>query len=731
MAIKVESSSAESGDEKDPDKKILAEVHAFIKLVEDAEHDIRRLELEDQKFLSGEQWPDDIKRIRDLDGRPCLVINKMPQVVQQITNDQRQNRPAIKAHPVDDKGDVETAKVIQGMIRHIEYDSNADVAYDTAFDGSTTSGRGYWRLVTQYVSPTSFDQEIKIKRVRNAASVYFDPYSQEPDGNDANKAAVVEDLSPDEFKSKYPDSKISSSSDFESLGNQAPDWISKDRCRVAEYFYREYTQKEIVLLSNGETKLKEELQGYIAEVTAADPLINITVVRDRKTMVPVIKWCKVTGVEVLEKTDWLGIYIPIVPVYGTERYINGKRTLEGIVRNSIDAQRAYNYWTSAETEAIALAPRAPFIAAVGQIEGFEQIWETANTKNHSYLPYNPKSVDGTVLPPPQRNAFEPAVQAITNAKMFAADDVKATSGMYDAAMGAQGNETSGVAIQRRANQAQTSNFHFVDNLTRSIKHTGKILTDLIPKVYDTARATRVIAEDGEQKIVQVNAPFKDKNGKDLLYPLDTGKYDVTMDVGPSFASKRMEAASSMLEMTKSNPAITQLAGDLIVKNMDWPGAQEISERLKKALPPGMADDPAQKDKIPPQIQAQMQQQSQLIEQLTDRLNQSQDLIQQKTIELESKERIEFAKLENQSAIELAKLQSSESLEILSHQMSEISQRLSLLNFDAPIESPLDDDQDQNFAPEPPAGAPGAEQMEGEGAPQPTGGFPPGSSMEGP
>lgn len=734
MAIKIVSNGDDAKDISDPDKKILEDVHAFIKLVEEAESEIRTKELEDQEFLAGEQWPDDVRIKRNQDGRPCLVINKMPQIVQQITNDQRQNRPSIKAHPVDDKGDVETAKVIQGMIRHIEYDSNADAAYDTAYECSVTSGRGFWRVITEYVSPFSFDQKIKIKRIRNAPSVYFDPYAQEPDGSDANKAAIVEDLSPEEFKSLYPDSKVSNAESFESLGNQYPDWVSDKRCRVAEYFYREYKPGKIYQLSDGRVVTEKQLEELKDAVKASQPLANIQILKERKTMIPLIKWCKVTATEVLEKTEWLGKYIPIIPVYGTERNINGKRTLEGIVRNSKDAQRAYNYWTSAETEAIALAPRAPFIAAAGQLEGFEEIWATANVKNHSYLPYNPKSLDGTVLPPPQRNAFEPAVQAITQAKMFAADDVKSTSGMYDAAMGAKSNESSGVAIQRRANQAQTSNFHFVDNLTRSIKHTGRILTDLIPHIYDSARAARIIADDGEQKIIQVNQPFKDKQtGKDLLYRLDTGEYDVTMDVGPSFASKRQEASASMLEMTKALPGLMNTAGDLIVKNMDWPGAQELSERIKKTLPPGLVEDPAKQGQIPPQVQGQLQQMDQMIKQLTEKLTEAQERERTKLLEIESKERIEMAKLETQATIELSKLESKEALQLLAAQIAELDQRQKMLGMQEPFESTADEPemvepQDQQNLPDPNDGALSAESFD---QPQPTGGILPGSPMEGP
>lgn len=713
------SSFEEESDDKPRSKKdVLKEAHKRMQLAAEAEADNRRAALEDQEFRAGKQWPDNIMADRNSDGRPCLVINRIPQFIQQITNDQRQNRPSIKVYPVDGKGDVETAKIIQGLVRHIEYDSNADVAYDTAFDSAATGGFGYIRVLTDFVDPLSFDQDILIKRVRNPMSVYFDPYSQEPDGSDANWGFIVDDLSEEEYKLKYPKSKLASMDDWESIGNQEPSWFPDSNARIAEYFYREVEEKEIALLQTGETVLAKD----------ADPAM---VIRTRMTMVPMIKWCKINGVEILEETEWLGKWIPIIPVYGNDMYVNGRRILEGIVRNAKDSQRMYNYWASAETEAIALAPRTPFIAAEGQIEGYEKDWKSANRKNQSVLLYRPVSLAGTPVPPPTRNVFEPAVQAITGARMLASEDLKATTGIYDAALGARSNETSGVAIQRRNQQAQTSNFHFIDNLTRSLRHVGRILVDLIPHVYDTARTARIIGDDGEQEIVQLNTPFV-KNGKSFLYDLSVGEYDVIVDVGPSYATKRQEAVQSMLDMSKAYPPIAQFAGDLMIKNMDWPGAQEIAERIKKMLPPQLQDQKEGQPPIPPEVQQQMQQMSQMVEQLTQQLQKAQDERDQKTLELESKERIEFAKLETQATIELARLQSKEAVTLLQtevktatqrlqQQINELDARQQLLGIDQPVQTEEDQFQ-QSLDP-----GMGAAQPMGQ---DPTGGVPPGSDMEG-
>jgi hypothetical protein len=713
----------ESQDEASQSEKVLEEALARFKLAETAEQDIRRDALEDMKFAAGDQWDPQVRASRELKRRPCLTINRLPQFIRQVTNDQRQNRPSIKAHPVDDQGDIETAKVIQGIIRHIEYNSNADTARDTAFEGAVRGGFGYYRVVTQYESPTSFNQEILTKRIRNPMAVFFDPNSTEPDGSDANFAFVVETLSKEDFKRQYPKAKLSQSGEWETIGNDPSGWMEGNTCRVAEYFYKEYREATLVQLSGGEVVEESKLQEFAEKAamrTGMSP--DLTVVNRRQTQLPSVRWCKLALGEILEETDWPGIYIPIIPVYGEELVIDGKRILKGIIRDAKDSQRMLNVWKSAETETIGLAPKAPWVADAKTIEGYEHIWQSANTESYSVLPFNSRPD----APPPQRQAFEPAVQAITQAAMLAADDLKATTGIYDAALGAKSNENSGIAIQRRNIQAQTSNFHFTDNLTRSIRHEGRIYVDLIPHIYDTARAARIIGEDGEQKIVKLNQPTGEtsKDGKPLIYDLSVGKYDVTVDLGPSFASKRQEAAASMLDLAKTVPQLMQAAPDLVAKSLDWPGAQELAERLKKTVPPNLIDDPANKNgqQIPPQVQQQMTQMGQMVEQLTQKLHAAQDQLDHKILEIESKERIEMAKLQLEAEITMAKLGSQESLSLLQHQIAEIEGRMQMLHASQPIQ-----DNSSNIGPQAAGGMPALGTQDG---PTPTGGESPGLPMEG-
>lgn len=712
---------AENIENKDSDSQLTSEEDILrvarerFELCKDAENDFRISALDDLKFRAGQQWPEEILNDRKAQRKPCLTINRIPTFLKQITNDQRQNRPSIKIHPIDDKADIETAKVYQGIIKHIENNSNADVAYDTAFEGAASCGRGFFRIITEYCDPMSFDQELKIKRIRNPLSVYMDPNSHEPDGSDMEWCLIIDDISPDSYKTQFKGSKLASLSNWDGIGNELVEWVSKENVRIAEYFYKIYEDAELFLLSNKETILASELP----EVLPPD----IRIIGKRKTKIPKVKWCKINALEILEETVWPGTSIPVIPVYGDEIDINGKLILEGIIRNAKDPQRMYNYWASAETETIALAPRAPYIGAEGQFEGHEEQWETANIANHAFLQYKPATFQGQLLPAPQRNAFEPPVQAITQARTLASEDLKNTTGIYDASLGNRSNETSGRAIIQRNQQAQTGNFHFVDNLTRSIRHAGRILIEAIPLIYDTARAQRIIGEEGEQEVIRINELF-DRKGKQVSYNLNVGKYDVAVDTGPNFATKRQEAAASMLEMGKANPQLTQVAGDLMVKNMDWPGAQEIAERLKKTLPPGLAeDDKEKKEPIPPQVKMQMEQMSQMVDQLTQQLNQANDAIEKKTIELESRERIEFAKIQANIEIELAKMGSQEAQMLLTQEIANIKHRLDLLQINEPIENENNESNDGDDGFFKGSVSPNEQQQ------PPTGGLSPGLPME--
>lgn len=549
----------------------------------EAETKNREKALEAIKFRNLEQWPDGIKRDRENDpegARPCLVVDKINQYINQVKNDQRQNRPAIKVRPVDDKGDKEVAEIYQGIVRHIEDVSKADHAYDTAYEHAVDGGFGYWRIITEYTDENSFEQDIRVKRVRNRFSVYLDPDHQEPDGSDAKYGFITEWLPRDDFKATYPDADAC---DWESDGKDLAEWVKKDEVRIAEYFYFENVKGKLLLLEDGRSMLEseaKELMGQGVELPA--------VIKDRDTTMRKVKWCKMSGKERLEERDWPGKYIPIIEVVGNELDIEGERHLSGMVRAAMDAQRIHNYSSSSFVENVALAPKAPFIAAVGQIEGQENDWQTANRRNLAVLQYQPVSVDGHPVPPPIRMPMPGISPGWQQVMANTEHDIQASLGMYSASVGEESNEKSGKAILARQREGDVANFHYIDNLARSIRHTGRILVDLIPKVYDTERVARILGEDGTHSMAMLNpeqeAPVI-KTGVKKIYNLGIGKYDVSVTVGPSYTTKRQEAAESMVELVRAQPELMSIVGDLMIRNMDWPGADQIADRLKTMLPP--------------------------------------------------------------------------------------------------------------------------------------------------
>ena len=569
--------------------------------------DSREDELDDLRFMAGSpdncwQWPSDVLATRGavqgqtINARPCLTINKLPQHVRLVTNEQRQNRPSGKVIPADDKADVAVAEVFQGIVRHIEYLSDADVAYDTACDNQVTYGEGYIRILTEYCREDSFDQDLKIGRVRNSFSVYMDPMIHDPCGADAEWCFITEDIPKEEYERLYPDALPISVMMSQGVGDQSLSmWMSQETVRIAEYFYIDHQKKTLNLYPDNITAFNNSPQDKQLKAMFGKPL------KSRISEYRQVKWLKTNGFEVLEERDWAGKYIPVIRVVGNEFEVDGQLYISGLVRNAKDAQRMYNYWVSQEAEMLALAPKAPFIGYGGQFEGYETNWKTANTNNWPYLEVNPDVTDGagSPLPLPERAQPPMAQTGLIQAKVGAGEDIKATTGQYDSSIGATSNERTGRAILARQNQGDTSTYHYVDNLARAVRYTTRQLVDLIPKIYDTERVARIVGLDGEVDMVKINPNqpepvrvIKDPiTGLDIekIYNPSIGIYDVVVTTGPSYATKRQEAMEAMQMILQTNPQLWAVAGDLFIKNMDWPGAQEMAARFAKTLDPKVLD----------------------------------------------------------------------------------------------------------------------------------------------
>jgi len=631
---------------------ILKQCRERLPIAVDAVSHSRRYELDDLRFVAGSpdnqwQWPNDVLGTRgsvqgqSAGARPCLTINKLPQHVRQITNDQRQNRPAGKVIPVDDQADVEVAEILDGIVRHIEYISDADVAYDTACECQVQFGEGYFRILTEYCDDTTFDQDIKIGRIRNAFSVYIDPNIQDPCGSDARYGFITQDIPRDEYESSYPEASIVSAIEARhGVGDdKLRQWVTEETVRVAEYFYVESKPQTVNLYPGGAVAVKGTPEDVELIAQWGKPL------KSRESESRTVQWVKTNGYEILEQSEWPGKYIPIIRVVGNEYEVDGELHVSGIIRNAKDPQRLYNYWASQEAEMLALAPKAPFIGYAGQFEGFEEKWKTANTVNWPYLEVNMDATDstGAALPLPQRSTPPMPQTAIIQAKMGAAEDIKSVTGQYDASIGAQSNERSGKAIIARERQSDTGSYHYVDNLARAIRYGVRQIVDLIPKIYDTQRIARIVGIDGEVSHAKIDPTqsepvrkYRDANGSiQSVYNPSIGTYDVRVSTGPSYMTKRQEALDAMTQIMQANPAIFQIAGDLIVKNMDWPGAEELAERIKRTIDPKLLGDDKE-GPTPEQMQIQaMGQQMDQMKQMIDGFQQSLDAREVKVKEYEA------------------------------------------------------------------------------------------------
>jgi hypothetical protein len=605
-----------SEEEDESTQKTLEEIKKRFNYAVEFSAQMRQEMLDDIRFARlGDQWNEASKYDRNRPGqeRPMLVVNRLLQFRDRVVNEIRQNTPSIRIRPVNDQADEDTAEVLMGIVRHIQDNSNASIAYDTAVEWQVDTGLGYIRVRNDWSSDTSFDQEIFIDRIVDPMKVYFDPHSKQPDGSDAEWCIIAEEIAKDEFKRLYPDVD---ETNWDAAGNgDMQGWYTTDSVRIAEYYYIDHDMQEITDPETGRTRMAD---------------------------IKRCMWCKVTGQTILEQSELPTKYIPIVPVLGHEVWLQGKRYISGLIRNAKDPQRLYNYYLSANAENVALAPKAPFIGVAGQFET-DPRWGRANQESLAYLEYDPVSIAGTPVGPPQRAQPPQASSAIMQAVQLAENDIMQSMGIYQPSLGGESNETSGRALLLRQKQSETGNFHYQDNLNRSIRQVGRIVVDMIPSIYDRQRVIRILGEDGTPKTVNVdpNLPQASANTDnpaiDSIYNPTIGEYDVVCDAGPSYATKRDEAANMMLSLTQANPTLFQTIGDLMIKNMDWPGAEEISKRLQALLPPQLQQMQDGTKADPQMIQAQ-QMMDQMAQQMEHMSMELQNMRDQKALEIQRAER---------------------------------------------------------------------------------------------
>ncbi|MDF8361929.1 portal protein [Achromobacter anxifer] len=646
---------------------ILQKAKECFKEDQEAFRENRERMLEDLRFSNPacpEQWDDAVRRSREQSeggARPCLTFDQTNQYIAQVVNDSRQNKPGIKVIPVDSGADIEVAEKLEGMIRHIEYSSRAGIAYDTAQEYAARIGIGWLRVVPEIVEAERNEQEVRIKRVHDPLSVILDANSQEPDGSDSSRGFVETVLTKRSFKGLYPKAAAISWDPSDRIDG----WLAEDSVRVCEYFYKVETKVNNLVITGPEDEritVTEDEYWRLAEQTGFRPQVVATYESTQTE----VKWVKMTGMEILEETDFPSRFIPLVPVLGYELYVEGKRYLCGMTRRMMDSQRAYNYERTSYIEQVALQPKAPFAIPWESVENFQDEWATANTSNRAYLPYNALDGEGRPLPPPQRQGPPPVAAAFVQGGALALSDIQASIGMYRANLGAPSNETSGRAINARQREGDTANYHYIDNLSRSIEQLGRIVVDMIPRIYDTQRVARITGDDGSIDAVTINPEMgqaKQRTADALVINPGVGEYDVRVKAGPSYTTLRQESAEAIGQILQGNPQAFAVLGPEWARMQDWPNSEKVSQMLLAMAPP-QVQALAQGDKeIPAPIQAQMQGMQQQVQQLQQALMEARQKLDTNAVEAMQK----MAEADKDRAIDAYKAE-TERLKIMSPAM---------------------------------------------------------------
>lgn len=589
----------------------------FLRESTDAELDNRQRGLEALKFRYGDQWPAYASASRGQD-RPQLTINETNTYLKKVTNSQRQQRPRGKASPIDDFADKKVAKVITGLGRHCEVNSDADNAYDTAFDFAATIGWGYWRLRADYISEDSFNQDVFIDMVDNPFSVYFDKHSILPDGSDAEKALITDMMRREAFRIEFPEAEASAFPEL-GTGDVDPDWLTKDDIRIAEYFTVEKKKAKLVMLTDKTVLWADELP----KIQRLMQMAGIGVRGERDSFKRLVKWRKQTAFDILEEKTLPGRWIPVVPVYWTSVVIESKRLRCGLVKDAIDPARMNNFWKTAITESLALAPKAKWMGFEGFDEGHENEFKNANLSSNPTLHAKSTGVDGQPIPLPERIQPEPPPAGLIEAAFMATQDLSRVMGVFDPAVRGGAQHKSDKTLNAERGQSENTNFDGYDNLVRSIKHSWRIMLSYFPVVYDTERVQRIIGEDGREEMVTLNqkAQTQGPDGQAIatvLNNLTVGTYDVVMQTGPGYDTKRQEGVEVSMQLldTPLGEKVAAVADDLMVRQMDFHGSEQIADRLAAANPLAQIDE---KSDIPPQVQMKMQGMQKMIQDLQQQL----------------------------------------------------------------------------------------------------------------
>lgn len=576
-------------EQAETDEEIWAECSERFRIAEEIEAQNRLLAIEDLDFEDGQQWPDDIYNLRKIQRRPTITVNHTATLVRRVTNNMREQRPRIDCHPISD-ATIDDARVAKGLIRHIETLSKASVAYDLAGSSAVRIGWGYARVVGEYEDEKSFSQELKIKPVRNALTGYIDPAAQLPDGSDMEWFIFSEWMKKQQFRRKYPDEPLDEWT-HGAPGDDNHKWEDKESIRLAEYYRIKHTKDSLYELSNGNTVYASDYR----KNKQAYELAQIIIKRTRPSEKRQVQWFRVAGTKIVDRRDLPGRWIPVSRCEGNVLDLNGDVRRKGMIRDMKDPARSANYWETAKAEKLALSSKAPWVMVEGQADGHTE-WDDANQKPYSVLKYKLiLGMDGQPLPgvpPPQRQQAVEVEAGFKEAAESGIRNLMMVAGMpHEPGQDTPGEVVSGVALRKRQAISDISHFQFYDNQTLFISHIGEILLDLFPYYYGEERMQRIIGDDGVPQMIGINKPkLNPSTGvTEIAHNMNVGRYDVVMDTGPGYETKRQEGAENMLDLLKTplGEPIAKTGADLVVRNMDFAGAEDLADRLMPLNPQGM------------------------------------------------------------------------------------------------------------------------------------------------
>ena len=575
--------------------------------------------LEDLKFRHGDsdngyQWPGAVKALRDADNRPCLTMNIIRQHNLTISNEARKNKSSVKFKAMGGGATQESANVYRDIMQYIEDKSRAQNIFTQARNFQIDGGIGWFRLVTDYVSADSMNQMPYIYPVRDPLSILVDPDRVQDDYSDINWGFAFDWVPNDQFEEAYPEiSELVGDSPLGS-GTIYNGWDSKNHKAVCEYFRRVKKKDKLVSfvhLGERHTIRKSKLHPELHEEVLKDPLTKIRDVEDAT-----IEWYLIAGQKVIDKTTWLGKFIPLIPIIGEETVIDGVLDRKGHTRAMKDAQRMYNYNASGQVEFGALQGKTPWTAAAKAIEQFEDIWNSANKVNHAVLPYNHTDDEGNPIPPPQRTEPPVGSPLYQQGMDTAFNQMMMTSGQWQNQMGMMGNERTGSAISKRQQQGDTATYHFQDNYEKALINLGKQIIDLVPKILDTKQVLKMQAEDGVDYELVIDPTAKEAYYEELahdqtvvkrIFNPQVGEYDIAPSVGPEYGSKREETVDALTLILTQNPGLTGIIGDILLSAMDFDKADEAARRLKRMVPPqALGTGPSQQEQLQQQQIQQLQ-----------------------------------------------------------------------------------------------------------------------------